>query len=39
MAQVETQMELDMLLTLKRVLPIRLLFQIDQIELKATLIN
>jgi len=32
MAQVETLMELDMLSTLKRVLPILLLFQIDLIE-------
>ena len=34
MAQVETQMESDMLSTLKRVSPMPLLFQIDQIEIK-----
>ena len=34
MAQVETLMESDMLSTLKRVSPMPLLFQIDQIEIK-----
>jgi len=34
MAQVVTLMELDMLSTLKRVSPMPLLFQIDQIEIK-----
>ena len=33
MAQVETLMESDMLSTLKRVSPMPLLFQIDQIEI------